>query len=39
MRTWSNVTLAHPYQTGQWRVEGIDADGEKLSQIEFTVTP
>lgn len=39
MRTWSNVTLAHPYQTGQWRVEVIDADGEKLSQIEFTVTP
>jgi hypothetical protein len=39
MRTWSNVTLAHPYQTGHWRVEVIDADGERLSQIEFTVTP
>jgi hypothetical protein len=39
MRTWSNVTLAHSYQTGHWRVEVIDADGERLSQIEFTVTP
>ena len=38
-RTWSNVTLAHPYQTGRWRVEVVDADGEKLSQIEFTVAP
>ncbi len=38
-RTWSNVTLEHPYQTGQWRVEVIDAEGGKLSQIEFRVDP
>jgi hypothetical protein len=39
MRTWSNVTLRHPYETGQWRVDVVTGQGEVLSQVEFTVVP
>ncbi len=39
MRTWSTVTLRHPYETGQWRVDVITGKGETLSQVEFTVVP
>jgi len=39
MRTWSNVTLRHPYEAGQWRVDVVTGKGEILSRIEFTVVP
>jgi hypothetical protein len=39
MRTWSNVTLRHPYETGNWRVDVVTEKGEILSQAEFIVTP
>lgn len=37
MRTWSNVSLKHPHETGQWRVDVVTAKGKVLSQAEFTV--
>ncbi len=37
MRTWSNVSLRHPYETGQWRVDVVTGSGKTLSRIEFTV--
>lgn len=37
MRTWSNVSLRHPHETGQWRVDVVTASGKTLSRIEFTV--
>ena len=39
MRTWSNVTLRHQYEAGQWRVDVVTGKGEILSQAEFTVVP
>ena len=39
MRTWSNVTLRHPYETGQWRVDVVTRKGKILSQIKFSVIP
>jgi len=39
MRTWSNVTLRHQYETGQWRVDVVTRKGEILSQVEFSVIP
>ena len=39
MRTWSNVTLRHQYETGNWRVDVVTKKGEVLSQVEFTVVP
>jgi hypothetical protein len=39
MRTWSNVTLRHPYEAGQWRVDVVTEKGEILSQAEFMVLP
>jgi hypothetical protein len=39
MRTWSNVTLRHQYEAGQWRVDVVTGKGEILSQAEFTITP
>jgi len=39
MRTWSNVTLRHQYETGQWRVDVATTSGEVLSQVKFTVVP
>jgi DUF2914 family protein len=39
MRTWSNVSLRHPFEAGQWRVDVVTKKGEVLSQVEFTVVP
>ncbi len=39
MRTWSNVTLRHPYEAGQWRVDVVTEKSEILSQTEFIVVP
>lgn len=39
MRTWSNVTLRHPYEAGQWRVDVVKGKEEILSRVEFTVVP
>jgi len=39
MRTWSNVTLRHPYEAGQWRVDVVTEKSEILSQVEFIVAP
>jgi len=39
MRTWSNVTLRHRNEAGQWRVDVITGKGEILSQVQFTVVP
>ncbi len=39
MRTWSYLTLTHPDQTGQYRVEVVTDDGEKLGEIQYTVVP
>lgn len=39
MRTWSNVTLRHPYEAGQWRVDVVTQKGEILSQVQFSVIP
>lgn len=39
MRTWSNVTLRHPYEAGKWRVDVVKGQEEVLSRVEFTVVP
>ena len=39
MRTWSNVTLRHPYEAGSWRVDVVTEKSEILSQVEFIVAP
>lgn len=36
-RTWSNLSLKHPYQAGHWRVEVVTGKGDVLSRTEFTV--
>jgi len=36
-RTWSNISLKHPLEAGQWRVDVLTGKGEILSQTEFTV--
>jgi len=39
MRTWSNVTLRHQYETGQWRVDVVTGEEEVLAFVEFMVVP
>ncbi len=39
MRTWSNITLDHEKYAGDWRVEVVTADKEKITELRFTVTP
>jgi hypothetical protein len=39
MRTWSKVTIDRDIHIGQWRVDVVAENGEKLDQIEFTVVP
>lgn len=36
-RTWSNVTLKHPHETGRWRVDVVAGKGEVIARTEFTV--
>jgi hypothetical protein len=39
MRTWSNITLDHEKYAGNWRVEVLTADKEKIAETEFQVVP
>ncbi|MFP4533181.1 MAG: DUF2914 domain-containing protein [Desulfobacterales bacterium] len=39
MRTWSNITLDHEKYAGDWRVEVVTADKQKIAEAQFTVTP
>ena len=36
-RTWSNLSLKHPHEAGQWRVDVVTGKEEILSRAEFTV--
>jgi hypothetical protein len=36
-RTWSNISLKHPHESGQWRVDVVTGKGDILSRAEFTV--
>ncbi|MDZ7830505.1 MAG: DUF2914 domain-containing protein [Desulfobacterales bacterium] len=39
MRTWSNITLDHEKYAGDWRVEVVTADKQKITETRFTVIP
>lgn len=39
MRTWSNITLDHEKYAGEWRVEVLTADKQKIAETRFSVTP
>jgi hypothetical protein len=39
MRTWSKVTINRDIHIGQWQVDVVNDNGEKIDQIEFTVEP
>ena len=39
MRTWSKVAIDRDIHVGQWQVDVVSENGEKLDHIEFTVVP
>jgi len=39
MRTWSNLTLEHDRYAGKWHVKVVTAEGKKLAETGFEMTP